>query len=332
MKRRLLALLLVSCLLCGCQSPGEEPRKLMEYGLFDTVTTILAAPDYAGDFEAQAREILSELEEYHRLLDIYQEYEGLVNLKTLNDQAGKAPVQVDPRLMDFLLKCREYYELTDGLVNPALGSVLQLWHWAREEGLQDPEHSRLPEPQALQAAAEHCRMEDVILDPAEGTVYFRDPLLKLDAGALGKGWAAEQVCGSLPSGLLVSVGGNVRATGPKGQEPWTVGIQDPEDPGQYAAGFPLNRGSAVTSGDYQRYYEVEGKRYHHIIDPGTGMPGGRWRSVTVVTEDSGLADCLSTALFLMDRDSGQQLLDRVGAEALWIDGQGEIFRSPGFPK
>ena len=85
----------------------------------------------------------------------------------------------------------------------------------------------------------------------------------------------------------------------------------------------------MTSGDYQRYYVADGVKYHHIIDPETMYPGEKWRAVTVITEDSGTADALSTALFLMDREEGQALLDRIGGEALWIAPDGEIFQSPG---
>jgi len=127
------------------------------------------------------------------------------------------------------------------------------------------------------------------------------------------------------------VGGNVRATGPKAKDtPWVVGVTDPNDPNAHLHTLYLNEGSLVTSGDYQRYYAVEGKRYHHIIDPDTLYPSEYWSSVTIVCENSGLADALSTALFLMDQEDGQELLDKFGAEALWVDREMNLFYSPGF--
>ncbi len=152
-------------------------------------------------------------------------------------------------------------------------------------------------------------------------------------GAIAKGWAAEEVAKDSPSGLLISVGGNVCATGPKDSSgtPWVVGIQNP-DGGDYLHTVYVTKGSVVTSGDYQRAYTVDGQIYHHIIDSDTLYPSGYWRSVTVICDDSALADALSTALFLLPLEEGRQLLDRLGAEAMWVDIRGERFYSPGFQK
>ena len=143
-------------------------------------------------------------------------------------------------------------------------------------------------------------------------------------GALAKGYAVQKVCETLPEGYLLSVGGNVVATGPKPDgSAWTVGVQDPDAAGEaYIHKLSISRGSVVTSGDYQRRYTVDGERYHHIIDPDTLFPADRWCAVTVIAADSGIADALSTTLFLMDREEGQKLLDQTGREALWIGKDG----------
>ena len=171
----------------------------------------------------------------------------------------------------------------------------------------------------------------MIIDSEKSTVYLADPLLRLDVGAVAKGWAVQQVARSAPTGLLISVGGNVCATGPKDDsgKAWVVGITDP-DGGDYLHTLNITDLAIVTSGDYQRYYVVDGKTYHHIIDPETLMPADRWRSVTIACRDSGLADALSTALFLLPREEGQELLEKCGAEAMWLDAQGNRYYSPGF--
>jgi thiamine biosynthesis lipoprotein len=155
--------------------------------------------------------------------------------------------------------------------------------------------------------------------------------MRLDVGAIAKGWAAEEVAEVAPKGLLISVGGNVCATGPKDADgtPWVVGIQDP-DGGDYLHTIYVSSGSVVTSGDYQRAYAVDGKVYHHIIDPITLYPSSHWRSVTVVCEHSALADALSTALFLLPLEAGKALLEKTGAEAMWVDANGKIFYSNNF--
>ena len=299
--------------------------------LFDTVTTIIGYAQTEEEFGEITDTIYVELEKYHQLFDIYNEYERN-NIKTINDQAGIAPVKVDREIIELLLDCKEYYKVTKGKVNAALGSVLQLWHEAREEGINDPVNASLPDASALKEAAAHCNMDDVIIDEAASTVYIKDPKLRLDVGAIAKGWATERACQKAPEGLLVSVGGNVRATGPKPEDiSWVVGIQSPwGDNSEYVHTLYVNRESVVTSGDYQRYYTVDGEIYHHLIDPETLYPGKQWKAVSVVCEDSGLADALSTALFLMSKEEGQELLDKYGACACWIASEEEIYYSTGF--
>ena len=132
--------------------------------------------------------------------------------------------------------------------------------------------------------------------------------------------------------MLISVGGNVCATGPKDANgtPWVIGIQDPDNGSGHLHTLEVTGGSVVTSGDYQRNFAVDGEFYHHIIDPVTLFPSKYWRSVTVVCEDSGLADALSTALFLLPQEEGQRLLNESGAMAMWMDRDGKLFYSPGF--
>ena len=333
--RKLLALILVPLLLAGCAAPAAQSStnaQIYEASfleLFDTLTVLKGAAESEEEFQKTAQFVHDELEHYHQLFDIYNDYEGLNNLKTVNDMAGIAPVEVGDAVIALLKDCRSYYELTGGKVNVAMGSVLKLWHDARDRGINDPLNAKLPDMAALEAAAEHVSFDSVIIDEAASTVYISDPDLRLDVGAVAKGWAAQRVAERMPANMLLSVGGNVCATGPKTADtPWVIGIQNP-DGGSYLHTLYVRGGSYVTSGDYQRAYTVEGKSYHHIIDPDTLMPSIYWRSVTIVCDDSGLADALSTALFVLPQEAGQALLDKTGAMAVWGDAAGNIFYSPG---
>ena len=334
-KKRILSLILLLALLTGCTvQPGKPPLKQYQatfLDLFDTVTTVLGYAPSEAEFSVEAGRVHDRLLHYHRLFDIYNDYEGLTNLKTLNDSAGAGPVAVGEELMELLLDCREAYERTGGTVNVFFGSVLKLWHDARTEAIDSPSSAALPAPEALAAASAHADPDSVLLDEKAGTVTIMDPELRLDVGAVAKGWAAQRVAEQSPAGMLISVGGNVCATGPKpsGQD-WVVGVQSPEENSGYLHTLNISRGAVVTSGDYQRYFILDGKRYHHLIDPVTLQPGSYWRAVTVVCGDSALADCLSTALFLMDQERGQALLEQCEAEAMWIDDTGAAFYSPGF--
>ena len=337
MIRRIVPLVLAIVMLVGCGAPMDTV-KTKQYqatflDLFDTVTTIIGYAETEEEFGEITDKLRDELEVYHQLFDIYNDYEGISNIKTINDQAGIAPVKVDRKIIDFLLDCRTYHEMTGGAVNVAMGSVLSLWHEARTDGINNPENAKLPEEEALKEAAKHCSFDTVIIDEEASTVYLEDPDQRLDVGAIAKGWTTERICENAPSGMLISVGGNVKATGPKPERnsSWVVGIQSPDGTtGKYVHTVYVNQESVVTSGDYQRYYMVDGEKYHHIIDPDTLYPAARWKAVSIVCEDSGLADALSTALFLLSQEEGQKLLDKCNACAVWIDLNDEITYSTGF--
>ena len=334
MRRAVLLIVMISILLTGCASRSHQPERVSYTAtyltFFDTLTTIKGFAESEAEFQAMVQKIHDELEEYHQLFDIYNDYD-IPNLKTVNDSAGVAPVKVDERIIALLLDCKAYYELTNHKVNAAMGSILSLWHDARTHGINDPVNAALPDTNALLLAAEHMDFSCVAINEADSTVFITDPDVSLDVGAVAKGWAAQRVAENAPSGPLISVGGNVCATGPKDESgtPWVVGIQNP-DSSDYLHTIYLTKGSVVTSGDYQRAYTVDGKSYHHIIDPDTLYPSAHWRSVTIVCEDSGLADALSTALFVLPQEEGQALLDQCGAMALWVCMDGTILYSPGF--
>ena len=334
MRRFVLFAVLIAIILTGCSQITTQPERVSYTAtyltLFDTLTTIKGFAESEAEFQAMVQKIHDELEEYHQLFDIYNDYD-IPNLKTVNDSAGVAPVKVDERIIALLLDCKAYYELTNHKVNAAMGSILSLWHDARTHGINDPVNAALPDTNALLLAAEHMDFNCIVINEADSTVFITDPDVSLDVGAVAKGWAAQRVAENAPSGLLISVGGNVCATGPKDESgtPWVVGIQNP-DSSDYLHTIYLSKGSVVTSGDYQRAYTVDGKSYHHIIDPETLYPSACWRSVTIVCEDSGLADALSTALFVLPQEEGQALLDQCGAMALWVCMDGTILYSPGF--
>ena len=333
--RRILSVLLVVLLLTGCagrKQPEQKQYTATFLTLFDTVTSIVGKSESQEEFQKTAQAVHDELLVYHQLFDIYKDYEGLNNLKTVNDRAGQEPVQVDGRIIDLLKDCKEYYARTGGKVNVALGSVLYLWHEARNDGINDPAHAYLPDMKELEEAALHTALDAVVIDEGASTVYLPDAAMRLDVGAVAKGWSVQRVSETAPAGLLISVGGNVCATGPKDANgtPWVVGVQNPDGGDDYLHTLYLTKGSVVTSGDYQRAYVVDGELYHHIIDPVTLYPSQYWRSVTIVCDDSGLADALSTALFVLPLEDGRALVESCGAEAMWVDRDGKISYSQGF--
>ena len=329
--------------LAGCGSEREPELSRYDaqfFQLFDTVTSIIGYTKDQETFTAYAQELYDELEIYHQLYDIYEEYPGVSNIKTINDNAGIQPVQVDEKIIDMLEEAVEMYEKTDGRINIAMGSVLSVWHRYREAGTSDPDQAMLPPEEELREAAKQMDITRMIIDREHSTVYLEDPDMSLDVGSVGKGYAVEMVCRKLKEdGLknaLISVGGNVRSIGDKTNgNMWTVGIQNPDlgSSQTYLHRLEIRDMSLVTSGVYQRFYMVNGKQYHHIIHPDLLMPWDMYASVSILCQDSGLADCLSTAVFNMEPEEGMKFIEALeGVEAMWIYPDGTESYSSGFKK
>lgn len=339
--RLTLALLAVVCGLSGCS--GQKEEKLTKYDtqffeLFDTVTSVTGYAKDEETFQSYVDVFYDELKEYHQLYDIYNDYEGVNNIKTINDHAGVEPVEVDDRIIQMLEEAVDMYKLTDGKMNVAMGSVLSIWHEYREAGIANPEQAELPPQEELEEAAKHMDITKMVIDPEKKTVYLEDPDMSLDVGAIAKGYAAEMASRKVEeAGLihaLISVGGNIRCIGTKPDgEKWVVGVQNPDTSSseRYLHRLGLDGMSLVTSGTYQRYYTVDGVNYHHIIHPDLLKPWDRYSSVSILSADSGTADALATAVFNMELEDGKKLIEsQDGVEAMWIEADGTEHYSSGF--
>lgn len=327
----------------GCTHSRSRRYQAEFLLLFDTVTTIVGYSDSEESFNAIAQEARALIEEYHRLYDIYNDYEGINNIKTINDKAGIAPVKVDKKIVDMLTFAVSESRTTGGAVNVAMGAVLSIWHDYRDAGLENPEGATLPPTEKLAEAALHTNIDDMIIDVAASTVYLADPLMRLDVGAVAKGYATEMVARHFEeagvTSLLISIGGNVRAIGgkPSGSggrvESWAIGVQNPDKSSARSELMLLNINglSVVTSGISERYYTVDGVNYHHIINHETLMPSSYFAQVTIICRHSGEGDSLSTALFNMPLDRGREYVESLAdVEAVWIMHDGRIEYSSGF--
>ena len=341
--KRFIAFATVFCLLitmAGCKNNGKQKYTEYSFDYFDTATTIVGYEKTEAEFDLVCEEIKAQMQKYHQLYNIYNRYEGVNNLCVVNDMVDGAhkEVKVEKEIIDLLLFAKEMYDLTDGRMNVAMGSVLSIWHDYRTEGIKHPEKAALPDMEDLKSAAEHTNIEKLIINEENSTVFLSDPKMKLDVGAIAKGYAVEQIALYLEkkgkTGYLLNVGGNVRTVGNKPDgEGWSVGIENPEreDANAYLVYLKLADKSVVTSGNYQRFYIVNGQNYHHIINAETLMPATYFRSVSVICKDSGRADALSTALFNMTYEEGKALIENIdGAEVMWVCEDGEMRFSDGF--
>ena len=318
--KRLIAVAAALCLilcnlsaLSGCSKKSAYTATYFD--AFDTVLTVTVAANSPAEAQSISGEIHALVLELHRVLDIYHTYDGITNLKDLNDRAGEnTPVALPRDAMEVLALGREIYGMTNGQVNIAMGAVLRLWHDARQN------QTAPPSEQVLSQAAEHISMDVLVLDEAAGTAMLTDAEASVDVGAIAKGYVASRVQAYAEEkgidSLLFDLGGHVLAIGkhPDGN-PWRVGIRHP-DSGEVYTALEVTDASVVTSGNDQRFYEYEGKRYHHLIHPATRMPAELYASVTVVVplSHTDVADGLSTALFLMSETDGDKLLASIAPD------------------
>ena len=280
------------------------------FDLFDTVCTVRAYAANRECFDRSAEKILELLEKCDRLFDIYNGYDGINNLKTVNENAGISSVAVDAEIIDLLEFSKEMYELTDGRMNIMIGALTSVWHKYREE-----DAGKLPSESELEVASGHIDISSLVVDREKSTAYISDPYASLDVGAVAKGYAARLILETLPQteleSAVVNLGGNIVTYGAKPDGSlWRVAVEK-ADSGEYIDTYELADMSVVTSGDYQRYYMVDGEKYHHIIDPQTLYPAAAHTQVSVICADPALADAMSTALFIADNETALRFAEEL---------------------
>ena len=346
MKKILCAFLVLSLAisLFSCQVKTRSRTVSGEY--FHTQSVISTYADTTDkkieSYVSIADQVLSH---YHKLFHIYEDFEGVNNIKTINDHAGKSPVKVEVEMIDFLEYCKELYTITGGKTNVMLGSVLKIWHECREEaddnfGYLPPES--LPDNEALRAASAHTSIDDLIIDRESSTVYIRDAEASLDVGAIAKGYVVDLLYERLrlagANATVLNVGGNIRTIGEKPDKtPWVSAIRNPDITSDepFAVRIQIGEVSIVTSGDYERFFISGTEEYHHIIDPETLRPARYFSSVSICCRNSALGDALSTALFCMSYEDGAALVNSLVQqghflEVLWIDPEGRMQMTDGF--
>lgn len=294
--------------------------------LMDTLVSIKA---YGKDEETLKKGVHAAFAEMRRIAELADGFPGegtdaarASDVCRINSRAGKLPVRVQADTMAMLVLAQRYSELSRGAFDVTVGPLMELWGF----GGKTP---RLPEPERLSAALALVGNRDLVLDRERGTAFLRRAGMKIDLGAVAKGYATESALRVLQrhgiDQALIDAGGNVRVLGlsPRGGG-WSIGIRDPRNAEAVAAVLKLEDASAVTSGDYQRGFEEGGKRYHHILDPRTGYPAAHNASVTVVTRDAGLADVLSTMFFVLPPDRALEFagaMERVELVLIGADGR-----------
>lgn len=347
MKKGLLYFLILTLslsLLTGCTKNKYKKYEDSFFDTFDTVTQIIGYTESEEEFERYTDKIHSRFLELHKLFDKYKTYEGINNIKTINDNAGIKPVKVEKEIIDLIIFSKQWYYKGGKKTNIAMGPVISIWSEYRDKAIDDPKNAKIPPLEEIKEASKYTDIEKIIVDEEKSTVFLEDSNMRLDVGAIAKGYAVELVAREIEKdgfkSVLISAGGNIRAIGKpmeNTKEKWGIGIQNPDkeliDTGNILETLFVKDYSVVSSGDYQRYFTVDGKIYHHIIDPDTLMPGNYYRAITIVTSDSGVADFLSTSAFLLPLEESKKLIESLDdTEAFWVMNDGKIETTKGIEK
>lgn len=261
---------------------------------------------------------------YHKLTDRYNSYDDVVNVYYLNEVLSDSDnIEIDKRLSDIIDLGIEYYDKTQGLFNIAAGNLTSVW-----KNFVDT-CDVLPGESELNV---NIDIDDIVL---EGNTYTKYNGIRLDLGGITKGYVTELVGEYLENNgiehYIINAGGNVKVGKSYDKDNYVVGITDPNNTSSIFTKINVNNLSIVTSGDYQRYCELDDKLYSHIINPVTKYPSNYVRSVTVVSEDSSLADIYSTYLYLISVEEGIKIVNNIsGIEAIWYIDHDNVIRSDGF--
>ncbi len=351
-------MLLALALSSSCMKNSEKMYTETIDGLFDTTHVISGYDMDEKKFMKKVEFYKKEMERLHNLYTIHENIEGINNIKTINDNAGIKPVKVDGDIIVLLKDSIKWNREISSNVNIAAGKIIDLWEKGRKE-------NKLPDTEDLEEAKKCSNIDDIIINEKESTVFLKRKCMMLNVGAVAKGYAVEIASDKMKKegmdSLIISAGGNVMVIGKRKvprkengksdlrncRHEFCIGIASPiynneeldknniynKKENSYISKVAVSDMSVVTTGNYQRYFYLKGKVYGHIINLETLYPSDMFASITILTENSGFADFMSTALFMMSYEEGKKLIEKIGTkekiEVIWAMKTGDIESSDG---
>jgi thiamine biosynthesis lipoprotein len=288
--------------------------------------TVVGSTAVGGDRDRLAAASDAAYREMARLSDMMNHYNPASVVSAINDAAGRRPVATPPELMEVLVMARQLSEKTAGAFDITVGS-LRGWRFRAD----DP---RLPSPATIRAQLPNVDYRQLRLDRQAQTAWLAKPGIRIDLGGIAKlyilraGMAVLRARGV--ASAMIDGGGDLAVMGRPKHKPWRIGIRDPRVPDRLLGIVALREGYVVSSGDYERYFIRNGRRYHHILDPRTGYPTEGPRGVTLVAGDLATVNGLSAAIMVVGMEKGRSLImEAPGLEGIIVGRDGEVWLSAG---
>lgn len=320
-----LLLVLLLCLMLSSCSPDRLSSYQKNKALLDTYVTITVVADSQEAADKAIENAFDVIEKFGNLVNFFSDKS---ELSAINRNAGIREVRVSPETLATIERAVFVSEKSGGAFDPTIGPEIKLWDFIKKIRPTDDEIKKnLP----------LVNYKNIIIDRGRSTVFLKKQDMLLDLGGIAKGYAADLAVQSLKQkGItsgLVAVAGDIKAFGLKpDKKPWVVGIKNPRQKSiddEIIAKLSLSNKGISTSGDYERYFFIDGQRFHHLLVPATGQPAYSCQSVSVITDEGAINDAFSTALFILGPEKGLALAKEMGMDAMIIDNQGTIHTTSG---
>ncbi len=272
--------------------------------------------------EAAIQSVFDDMRRIDRLMSTWKED---TEISQVNREASRHPVKISEELFRLLQESVRYSELTHGAFDITYASVGYLYDF--KKGVH-------PDQKAIREALPGINWRHMVLDASKTTVFFERPGMRIDLGGIAKGHSVDKGIEILRTlGItraMVNAGGDTRIIGDRFGRPWVVGVRDPDHEGKTFLKLPLTDTAFSTSGDYERYFDEDGKRYHHILDPKTGDSARKCRSVTVISGTATRTDALTKSVFIMGPEAGIEFINTLpDVDAVAVAPDGKVFYSRG---
>lgn len=303
-------------------APAAAEWRDREEAIMGTRVAVEAWHEDAAVADAAIAAVIAEM---HRVDRLMSHYKPESELSQVNARAAAGPVPVAPELAALVARALEFSVLTDGAFDITYASVGYLYDYRAHERPSDAQ---------IAAALPAVNWRHVVVDREASTIRFSREGVRIDLGGIAKGYAVDRGIAILADmGVrhgTVTAGGDTRILGDRLGRPWVIGIRHPDDRQRVVSRIPLADAALSTSGDYERYFDEDGRRYHHIINPRTGHSAGGLRSVTVIGPDATTTDGLSTGVFVLGAERGLALIERLGdVDAVLVTADGKVLYSSG---
>jgi FAD:protein FMN transferase len=308
--------------LLACVLPAHAEWRSREEAIMGTRIYVELWADDPGKGDAAIEAVMAEM---RRIDDLMSHYKPESQLSQINARAAQEPVQVDKELFDLIKLSTHFSEITEGAFDITYASVGHLYDY--------PHHVR-PTEEQIKAALPAVNWRNMLFDPVHHTIRFEHEGMRIDLGGIGKGYAVDRGIAILQARgfqhALVSAGGDSRIIGDRMGRPWLIGIRNPDDKQKVVTRIPIVNSAMSTSGDYERYFDEGGVRYHHIIDPHTGHPASKVRSATILGPTATETDGMSKTAFVLGPEKALEIINKMPQyDAVFVTPDGKILYSNG---